>query len=59
MKSPFLKKFIPHLIALGVIFLVVASYFNPIFSGKVLKQYDVLQWKATYQEIANFEKSTG
>jgi hypothetical protein len=59
MKSPFLKKFIPHLIALGVIFLVVASYFNPIFSGKVLKQYDVLQWKATYQEIANFEKSSG
>jgi len=59
MKSPFLKKFIPHLIALGVILLVVASYFNPIFSGKVLKQYDVLQWKATYQEIANFEKSTG
>jgi len=59
MKSPFLKKFIPHLIALGVILLVVASYFNPIFSGKVLKQYDVLQWKATYQEIANFEKSSG
>ncbi len=59
MKPTFLKKFIPHLIALGVILLVIASYFNPIFSGKVLKQYDVLQWKATYQEIANFEKASG
>jgi hypothetical protein len=59
MKPTFLKKFIPHLIALGLILLVVATYFNPIFSGKVLKQYDVLQWKATYQEIANFEKATG
>ena len=59
MKPTFLKKFIPHLIALGVILLVVATYFNPIFSGKVLKQYDVLQWKATYQEIANFEKASG
>ncbi len=47
------------MIALGLILLVVATYFNPIFSGKVLKQYDVLQWKATYQEIANFEKATG
>ena len=59
MNSSFFKKASPHLIALAVIFLVIFIYFNPLFSGKALKQYDVLQWKATFQEIANYEKASG
>lgn len=59
MNSGFFKKATPHLIALAVIFGVIFLYFNPLLGGKVLKQYDVLQWKATFQEIANFEKTSG
>lgn len=59
MNNSFIKKATPHLLALGVILLVIAVYFMPMLGGKVLKQYDVLQWKATYQEIAEFEQRTG
>jgi hypothetical protein len=59
MNNSFIKKATPHLIAIGVILIVIAVYFMPMLGGKVLKQYDVLQWKATYQEIADFEQRTG
>ncbi len=59
MNQPFLKKAAPHLIAFAVIMLVIFAYFTPLFNGKVLKQYDVLQWKSTFQEIAKFEKASG
>jgi hypothetical protein len=59
MNSPLLKKALPHLLALGIILLVIFVYFSPMFGGKQLKQYDVMQWKATYQEIAKFEKESG
>lgn len=53
------KKALPHLLAFVLIMLVIFAYFTPLFNGKVLKQYDVLQWKATFQEIAEFEKASG
>lgn len=59
MQNNFLKKATPHLVALVVIMVAIFAYFTPLFSGKVLKQYDVMQWKATYQEIAKFEKESG
>ena len=58
MKNSFLKKAIPHIIALVVMFTVMIAYFGPLFQGKVLKQYDVLQWRSTYQEISQFEKQS-
>ncbi len=59
MNSPLIKKALPHLLALGIILLVIFAYFSPLFGGKQLKQYDVMQWKATYQEISKFEKESG
>jgi hypothetical protein len=59
MNQSFFKKALPHLVALAVIMIVMFAYFTPLFNGKVLKQYDVLQWKSTYQEIAQFEKASG
>ncbi len=59
MNQSFFKKALPHLIAFALIMLVIFVYFTPLFNGKVLKQYDVLQWKATFQEIAQFEKASG
>ena len=58
-KQELFKKFLPHLIAVGVIMLVMFAYFSPLMSGKALKQHDVMQWRASYEEIANFEKTTG
>ena len=54
-----LKKLTPHLVALAVIIVVMLAYFSPIMSGKVLKQHDVMQWRASYEEIAKFEKESG
>ncbi|MCF8254393.1 MAG: YfhO family protein [Bacteroidia bacterium] len=59
MNQTFFKKALPHLIAFVVIMVVIFAYFTPLFNGKVLKQYDVLQWKSTFQEIAQFEKASG
>ena len=54
-----MKKALPHFVAVGVILITMFIYFQPFFGGKVLKQYDVSQWRATYEETANFEKQTG
>ncbi|MES2381130.1 MAG: YfhO family protein [Bacteroidota bacterium] len=59
MNNNVIKKAIPHLVAVGVILLCMFIYFQPFFSGKVLKQYDVSQWRATYEETAKFEKASG
>jgi hypothetical protein len=50
-----LKTFTPHLIAIGIFFLVTAAYFSPvIFGGKELMQSDILQAKGVSKEIADF-----
>ena len=59
MDNPILKKFLPHIIAIVVVFAVIFTYFNPLLGGKVLKQHDVQQWRATYHEIETFEKASG
>lgn len=53
------KKWFPHLAAVLLSLVVIAAYFNPILSGKQLKQHDVRQWRATYEEIDQFQKTTG
>jgi hypothetical protein len=59
MNNNLMKKALPHFVAIGVILIAMFIYFQPFFGGKVLKQYDVSQWRATYEETANFEKQTG
>jgi hypothetical protein len=50
-----LKNFTPHLIAIGIFFLVTAAYFSPvIFGGKELMQSDILQAKGMSKEISDF-----
>jgi hypothetical protein len=58
-QQPLFKKFLPHLIAVGVIVVVMMAYFSPLMSGKSLKQHDVMQWRAAYEEIYKFEIQTG
>ncbi|MBJ7427767.1 MAG: YfhO family protein, partial [Bacteroidia bacterium] len=59
MNNNFMKKALPHLVAVGVIFIAMFFYFQPFFGGKVLKQYDVSQWRATYEETSKFETQSG
>ncbi|MFA9215122.1 MAG: YfhO family protein [Candidatus Methylacidiphilales bacterium] len=59
MNNNFMKKGLPHLVAVGVIFIAMFFYFQPFFGGKVLKQYDVSQWRATYEETSKFETQSG
>jgi hypothetical protein len=59
MNNNFMKKALPHFVAVGVIFIAMFFYFQPFFGGKVLKQYDVSQWRATYEETSKFETQTG
>ncbi len=54
-----MKKALPHFVAVGVILIAMFFYFQPFFGGKVLKQYDVSQWRATYEETSKFETQTG
>lgn len=58
-QQPLLKKAIPHLVAIGVIMAVMLAYFSPLIGGKKLKQHDVTQWRASYQETDAFQKATG
>lgn len=53
------KKFLPHiLIVVG--FALLAVFFSyPILSGKVLKQGDVLSWKAMSHEALDWKEKTG
>jgi hypothetical protein len=59
MKHPLIQKALPHVIAIVAALIIILAYFNPMLSGKVLKQGDVDQWRASYEEIDQFQKSTG
>ncbi|MES2779836.1 MAG: hypothetical protein V4651_08035 [Bacteroidota bacterium] len=59
MNHPLVKKALPHLFVIGIALIVIITYFNPMLSGKVLKQGDVDQWRASYEEIYKFQQATG
>jgi len=59
MKSPFLKKALPHLIAI-VLFLVVAVvYCRPALEGKVLNQSDITQYKEMARQSFEYKEKYG
>ncbi|MDW8273947.1 MAG: hypothetical protein RMJ53_06945, partial [Chitinophagales bacterium] len=49
-----MKKFIPHLIAIGIFSILTVVYFFPNFQGMVLQQGDIVQWKAMSKEITDW-----
>lgn len=59
MQSFDFKKFLPHiLIVVG--FALLALFFSyPVLTGKVLKQGDVLSWKAMSHEAMSWKEKTG
>jgi hypothetical protein len=59
MKHPLIQKILPHVVAILAALILIIAYFNPMLSGKVLKQGDVDQWRASYEEIHQFQTASG
>ena len=59
MKSA-LKKTIPHVVAITLFLLATVIYFSPmILDGKQVRQYDILQYFGSAQEIIDYRERTG
>jgi len=59
MKSPFLKKALPHFIAIGIFLIVAIVYCAPALQGKVVNQHDVLGWKGMAQQSFEYKEQHG
>src|SRR3982751_4216206 len=59
MNSSFLKKIVPHLIALGIFLVIAVVYCSPVLQGKVVSQHDVLGWKGMAQQSFEFKEKYG
>ena len=60
MQANFKKDILPHLIGVVIFYLIVLFYFSPaVFDGKILFQYDILQWEGAAKEIMDYRAETG
>ena len=55
-----LKKILPHAVAIVLFVTVTAVYFSPmLIDGKQLRQYDILQYNGSANEILEYRDRTG
>jgi hypothetical protein len=59
MKSPFLKKALPHLIAIVVFLVVAVIYCRPALEGKVVSQSDVTQYNEMARQSFEYKEKYG
>ncbi|MBS1949079.1 MAG: YfhO family protein [Bacteroidetes bacterium] len=59
MNSTFLKKALPHVIAIAVFFVMAAVYCKPAFDGKVVSQSDAIGWKGMAQQSIEYKEKNG
>src|SRR5205085_9263585 len=59
MNSSFLKKTVPHLIALGIFLVIAVVYCSPVLQGKVVSQHDVIGWKGMAQQSFEYKEKYG
>ena len=59
MNSSFLKKALPHVIAVLMFLVIAIVYCKPSLEGKVVYTTDVLQWKAMAQQSFEFKEKHG
>jgi len=59
LKSPFLKKALPHVIAIAAFLVVAVVYCRPALEGKVVNQSDVQQWKAMARQSFEYKEKYG
>ena len=53
------KAIVPHLGAMAIFIIISFIFFYPLFSGKSLRQGDIIQWKGMAQESLEFQEQTG
>jgi hypothetical protein len=54
-----MKKYAPYLIALVTFIVVALAYFYPVLEGKQILQSDIVQFKGSAKEIADYRAKTG
>jgi hypothetical protein len=54
-----MKKYTPYLIALVTFIVVALAYFYPVLEGKQILQSDIVQFKGSAKEIADYRVKTG
>ncbi|PRY90732.1 YfhO family protein [Mongoliibacter ruber] len=60
MHSNLKKEVLPHFIGIAIFYLIVLFYFSPaVFEGKIIFQYDILQWEGAAKEILDHRAETG
>ncbi|WP_343690850.1 YfhO family protein [Chitinophaga sp.] len=59
MKPDWFKKFLPHIIAIGVLLLLAIIYCKPVLDGQVLAQGDNIQWQAMAKQSLDYKAAHG
>ncbi|MEO7922243.1 MAG: hypothetical protein ABIR30_01050 [Chitinophagaceae bacterium] len=59
MKNEFLKKILPHIIAVVVFLLVSVLFCKPVLEGNVMNQHDNIGWKGMAQSAFEYKKQNG
>ncbi len=54
MKEFSLKSLVPHVVVIALFAAIVFAYFHPLFSGKVIRQGDIIHFKGMSREIVDF-----
>lgn len=53
------KRYLPHVAAIAIFFIITAVFFGPLFDGKRIRQGDVEQFLGSSKEIKDFREKTG
>jgi hypothetical protein len=59
MKHPLWQRFLPHLVAIAIFFIVSCIYCLPSLQGLVVEQHDVQGWKGMAQQSFEFKEKYG
>lgn len=51
------KKYFPHFTAIAAFIIITVIYFKPLYSDKVISQYDIMQHKGMSKEIIDYRNS--
>src|SRR5437899_2252185 len=53
------KKFLPHLIAVGVFAVLSYLFFSPVLEGRVLQMQDMMQARGMSKQVDDYRAKTG
>jgi hypothetical protein len=54
-----MKKWLPHLLAIGIFLALSLIYCKPALEGKAVSQHDLTQWKGMAQDAFNYKATHG